>query len=307
MKENKTVSVYELLGLIKDDKAPKRIIFDTTEYKYGCGYYRIDNEVPKLFTNEYNIFMCLNKEVEIINCEEWKQIVGFPNYEISTKGNIRTKERLTNKNDIKKSKLLSKRKNNVGYEYVILSNKTQKHKTLTVHRLMAKTFLTNYSDNLEVNHINGIKDDNRIENLEMTTHSENVKKRYEIGNIGNNYKAVNQYDLNNNYIATYKSSYDAEKVTGIGRTCIGGCCRKEHHTAGGYIWKFAEEDKPIIEKLDVALLSQSDNWLWCPSKDEFSKDIELNSYIIQNIRENTLYFQRKINEIIDYINRKEDK
>ena len=68
-----------------------------------------------------------------------------------------------------------------------------------------------------------------------------------------------------------------------------------------------EEDKPIIEKLDVALLSQSDNWLWCPSKDEFSKDIELNSYIIQNIRENTLYFQRKINEIIDYINRKEDK
>lgn len=66
-----------------------------------------------------------------------------------------------------------------------------------------------------------------------------------------------------------------------------------------------EEDKPIIEKLDVALLSQSDNWLWCPSKDEFSKDIELNSYIIQNIRENTLYFQRKINEIIDYINRKE--
>lgn len=68
-----------------------------------------------------------------------------------------------------------------------------------------------------------------------------------------------------------------------------------------------EKDKPIIEKLDVALLSQSDNWLWCPSKDEFSKDIELNSYIIQNIRENTLYFQRKINEIIEFLNRKEDK
>ena len=306
---NKGITIYELLGLIKEGKAPKKIEYKGDTYIYAGDDYSINDNREDWLITKYDYFLTnfLNEEVEIINCEEWKQIVGFPNYEISTKGNIRTKERLNNKNDIKKSKLLSKRKNNVGYEYVILSNKTQKHKTLTVHRLMAKTFLNNYSDNLEVNHINGIKDDNRIENLEMTTHSENVKKRYEIGNIGNNYKAVNQYDLNNNYIATYKSSYDAEKVTGIGRTCIGGCCRKEHHTAGGYIWKFAEEDKPIIEKLDVALLSQSDNWLWCPSKDEFSKDIELNSYIIQNIRENTLYFQRKINEIIEFLNRKEDE
>ena len=245
---NNTISVYELLGLIKDGKIKEKtyIKYYNREYEdKETMYVFLSNILYKLETKEIE----LNDKVEIINCEEWKQIVGFPNYEISTKGNIRTKERLNNKNDIKKSKLLSKRKNNVGYEYVILSNKTQKHKTLTVHRLMAKTFLNNYSDNLEVNHINGIKDDNRIENLEMVTHSENVKKRYEIGNIGNNYKAINQYDLNNNYIATYKSSYDAEKVTGIGRTCIGGCCRKEHYTAGGYIWKFAEEDKPIIEKI----------------------------------------------------------
>lgn len=71
---NKEITVYELLGLIKDGKAPKRIIFDTTEYKYGCGYYyRIDNEVPKIFTNEYNIFMCLNEEVEIL--EENRPII----------------------------------------------------------------------------------------------------------------------------------------------------------------------------------------------------------------------------------------
>lgn len=71
---NRIISVYELLGLIKDGKAPKKIIFDTTEYKYGCGYYyRIDNEVPKIFTNEYNIFMCLNEEVEIL--EENKPII----------------------------------------------------------------------------------------------------------------------------------------------------------------------------------------------------------------------------------------
>ena len=63
-----------------------------------------------------------------------------------------------------------------------------------------------------------------------------------------------------------------------------------------------EEDKDI-ELLDVALLSQSDNWLWCPSKDDFEKDIELNAYIISNIRENTLNFQRKLNEVIKEVNK----
>lgn len=63
-----------------------------------------------------------------------------------------------------------------------------------------------------------------------------------------------------------------------------------------------EEDKDI-ELLDVALLSQSDNWLWCPSKDDFEKDIELNEYIISNIRENTLNFQRKLNEVIKEVNK----
>lgn len=182
--------------------------------------------------------------------EEWKTIEDFPNYEISTKGNVRTKEYCDSRNHTRQSKLLNKQINNVGYEYVILSNEIVKHKTLTVHRLMAKTFLNDYFDTLDVNHINGIKTDNRIENLEMTTHSENVKKRYELGNDGNNYKAVKQYDLDGNYIATYKSSYEAEKITGIGRTCIGGCCRKEHHTAGGYVWKFVEEDKKI-EKIEM--------------------------------------------------------
>lgn len=67
-----------------------------------------------------------------------------------------------------------------------------------------------------------------------------------------------------------------------------------------------EEDKKI-EKLDVALLSQCDNWLRCPTNDATKQDIELNPYIIENIRENTLYFQRKINELIDEVNKLKEK
>lgn len=82
---------------------------------------------------------------------------------------------------------------------------------------------------------------------------------------------------------------------GIGRTCIGGCCRKEHHTAGGYIWKFAEEDKPIIEKIDLFddlqdILNNSDE-----------------SIVLNAIHKCLTTEKYKLNEIIEFLNRKEDK
>lgn len=53
-----------------------------------------------------------------------------------------------------------------------------------------------------------------------------------------------------------------------------------------------------IEETDVALLGQCDNWLRCPTNNVTKQDTELNPYIISNIRENTLEFQHKINELI---------
>ena len=173
--------------------------------------------------------------------EEWKTIVDFPNYEISTKGNVRTKEYCDGRNHMRQSKILNKQVNNVGYEYVILSNEIAKHKTLTVHRLMAKTFLDDYYDTLEVNHINGIKTDNRIENLEMVTHSENIKKRYEIGIDGNNYKAVEQYDLENNYIRSWDSISDASRAYNISPTNIKNACKGIYKTSCGFVWKYKRE------------------------------------------------------------------
>ena len=66
------------------------------------------------------------------------------------------------------------------------------------------------------------------------------------------------------------------------------------------------EESKKIEKLDVALLGQCDNWLRCPTNKVTKQDVELNPYIIDNIKENTLYFQRKINELIDEINNLKD-
>ena len=245
----KTIKIIDILCYIsigEKDKIPKKIKwrdsiweYDDRNQDYTNGHLMLFEQLKIIKTKEF-----LNDEVEVIDDEKWKTIEDFPNYEISTKGNVRTKKYCDSRKHLRKSKILNKKINNVGYEYVILSNKEIKHKTLTVHRLMAKTFLNDYYNTLEVNHINGIKTDNRLENLEMVTHSENMKKRYEIGIDGNNYKAVNQYDLDGNYIATYKSSCEAEKITNICRTSIGSCCRKEegHLTAGGYIWKFKDEE-----------------------------------------------------------------
>ena len=66
-----------------------------------------------------------------------------------------------------------------GYMKARLYTKDSKHidgrKPFRLHRILAMKFLPDYSEELQVNHKNGIKDDNRIENLEMVTNSENAK------------------------------------------------------------------------------------------------------------------------------------
>ena len=93
---------------------------------------------------------------------EWRVIPSFPNYEASSDGKIR---------NIKKQRLLKQSCLSTGYVRVIINNRTQ-----LVHRLVAEAFYVKKGD--IVHHINNIKSDNRVENLEWTTQSYNVKKAY---------------------------------------------------------------------------------------------------------------------------------
>lgn len=161
--------------------------------------------------------------------EEWKVIEKATNYEISTCG--RVKNTLT--------KRILKPTLNCGYFAIGLriNNKTT---TAFAHRLVATYFMVCPDETYVVNHKDGIKTNNNVENLEWVSQSENGKHAYRLNlNIPNKI-AVSQYTLSNVFIKEYESLLDAEKETGIYNGHISGVCRgiRDRKTAGGYIWKY---------------------------------------------------------------------
>lgn len=183
-----------------------------------------------------NIFQKIN--------EVWIDIKDYEGYyQVSNLGRIRTVKRNT-KNQFKDKSLIRKlEQRNNGYLAVRLY-KDNKSKKFNVHRLVAEAFIKNKNNYAYVNHINGDKQDNRVDNLEWCTASENMKHAIKQGliDLKKHQKAVIQYDKNMKIIKEWDSIKEAEKVLGINHGHITEVCRGKNYRkhAGGFIWKYKE-------------------------------------------------------------------
>lgn len=116
--------------------------------------------------------------------EIWKDIKEYEGcYQVSNMGRVRSLTRKVptfNGYRITKGKLLKPLKTNRNYFRVCLKQ-NQKNKYISIHRLVAETFLNNPNNYPVINHIDGDTANNTVTNLEWCTQSHNVKEAYRIG------------------------------------------------------------------------------------------------------------------------------
>ena len=187
--------------------------------------------------------------------EIWKPVVGFEGYyEVSNLGRVRSVDRIivysTGVKTPYKGRIITPIVTQAYLQVNLQIN--QRRKTSYVHRLVAEAFIPNPHSKKHVDHINGNKFDNRVENLRWATPRENqlnpvTVSRYREGMAkreDKNVKRVCQYDLDMNLVNTFCSIADASRQTGTNASSIAGCCRNRRYklTAGGYIWRYADED-----------------------------------------------------------------
>lgn len=162
--------------------------------------------------------------------EIWKDIPGYEGlYQVSNLGNVR------------RTKLLKKYYDKTkGYDVISLS-KNGKSKIAKVHQLVAKTFIPNPNNKPEINHINTIRTDNRVENLEWCTRSENSNNPLTINhNIlaqRKRMKPVVQMTKEGFFKAIYRSQAFAGKMNRKSTTTIHSYCIKKLICPSGDRWE----------------------------------------------------------------------
>lgn len=199
--------------------------------------------------------------------EIWKDIPNFDGlYMASNLGKIK---RLPRKIWNGKSFYLTKetitygRKTPKGYMSIEISKPNDDKRYLfQVHRLIALSFIDNPKNLPQINHINGVKDDNRLENLEWCdrkynnnygTHNSNIAKSHS--------KPIIQYTLNGEFVREWESATVASRELEFPQSAINWCClkKKKFNSCKGFLWKYKDDETPISFKNGKAIFKIDKN------------------------------------------------
>lgn len=180
--------------------------------------------------------------------EEWKYVDEFyPRIMVSSEGKVKSLGNGISTNpEFKNDRILSQRKKPNGYYQVKICFKG-KYYHRSVHRMIAKAFIDNSELKPEVNHINGLKQDNSVKNLEWVTSSENQIHAFKIGLQKAKLSSesvcsikVKQLSKDNDLIKIWDSINQVKKELGFNSVGIIGCCKKKkkYKTAYGFKWEY---------------------------------------------------------------------
>lgn len=185
--------------------------------------------------------------------KELKTIAGFSNYAASTDGHIFY---------FKKNRYLSEHRQTGGYFQVQIKNDNGEYKRMLVHRLVAMTFIPNPNNYTDVDHIDGSRTNNKVENLRWCTRKQNLNfpiaknrkkevfnradikqkmRNIHLNNLPKTALSVVALDHNGHVVGTWASVKDAARCNGLNYSNVLYCCRGKRKTAGGYVWVFQNE------------------------------------------------------------------
>lgn len=189
-----------------------------------------------------------------MEAEIWKPIKGYEGqYDVSNLGNIRS----LSYHQTEKIKKLSPFPDKKGYLQVDL-----RKRSIKVHRIVAETFIPNPENKQQINHIDGNKSNNRVENLEWCTQSENQKHAYknglkpksvarsktkEVKDLLNKYRNESNEKRKTPVIATniatgekyqFESQSEASRQLGVPQRSVGRICYGKQKQSNGYVFEF---------------------------------------------------------------------